>query len=73
MTRSRGFTLPELLVTLTVLATASTLAIPAYRDWQSRIELQEAQRERERHNARWQAFVQRGPVEVSLAGESPSI
>ena len=42
MTRSRGFTLPELLVTLTVLATASTLAIPAYRDWQSRIELQEA-------------------------------
>ena len=42
MTRSRGFTLPELLVTLALLATASTLAIPAYRDWQSRIELQEA-------------------------------
>lgn len=40
--RARGFTLIELLGTLAILALAGTLALPAYRDWQSRIELEEA-------------------------------
>ena len=38
----RGFTLTELLASLGILALASTLAVPAYQDWQSRLALQEA-------------------------------
>ncbi len=34
-----------------------------------RSQLQAAQAERERHNARWQAFLGKGPVEVSSASE----
>ena len=41
-TLQHGFTLTELLISLTILALAGTLAFPAYRDWQSRLALQEA-------------------------------
>lgn len=40
--RSGGFTLIELLATLAVMAVVSTLAIPAYREWQLRNALLEA-------------------------------